>query len=87
MMEWAAGLVTACVVLMVAYVSALAARQQRSERLALFQLVCGQPSERVRALAATPKGRIDAIRALREETGVDVKQAVAVVDALRQSTR
>jgi hypothetical protein len=40
------------------------------------------PSDRVRHLAADPKGRIAAMKAYREETGADLPDAKSVVDAL-----
>ena len=41
-----------------------------------------EPSQRVKDLAVMPGKKIEAIRALREETGVDLKQATQIVDSL-----
>ena len=42
-----------------------------------------EPSERVKALAKTAKTRIAAIKAYREQTGLGLKEAKAVIDGLR----
>jgi len=41
-----------------------------------------EPSEDVRALAKDPKTRIKAIKLFRQQTGLSLKDAVAVIDAL-----
>ena len=42
-----------------------------------------EPSDRVRTLALQPSQRIEAIRAYRQETGADVRAAVAMIDSLK----
>jgi ribosomal protein L7/L12 len=42
----------------------------------------GPPSDRVKALAADPKRKIDAIRLYRRETGADLRQAKAMVESI-----
>lgn len=42
-----------------------------------------EPSAEVRALAADPKRRIEAIKAYRRQTGLGLKDAVAVIDKLQ----
>jgi hypothetical protein len=46
-----------------------------------------QPSARVRALAVDTQTRTEAIRAYREESGADVREAVRVVDQLPEAGR
>jgi ribosomal protein L7/L12 len=41
-----------------------------------------EPSEKVKALASQPGGRIEAIKAYRQQTGAGLKEAKAVVDKL-----
>jgi hypothetical protein len=49
--------------------------------------VLAEPSEIVRHLAIQPRGKIEAIRAYREQTGVDVKRARQVVERLAAVSR
>ena len=42
-----------------------------------------EPSAKVRELASLPAMRVEAIKAYREQTGLDLKAAKAVVDRLR----
>ena len=41
-----------------------------------------EPSQRVKDLAVMPEKKVEAIRALREEMGLDLKEAVRTVDSL-----
>ena len=70
---------------LVVYVSRLTGRLQQLERSTRTLLQSLTPSNRVRELAADPKTRIEAMRAFREEAGVDVRVAKAVVDSLADS--
>jgi hypothetical protein len=70
-----------CIV-MLAYVSFLGSRLRKVEASNRILLQNLGPSERVRRLAADPGNRIEAMRAFREETGADVRAAIAVIDAL-----
>lgn len=45
------------------------------------------PSDRVKTLAATPGSQVEAIRALREEMGLDVKAARKIVKSLAAQAR
>ncbi len=49
--------------------------------------VLAEPSEQVRHLAIQPRSKIEAIKAYREQTGVDVKRAREVVERLAASGR
>jgi ribosomal protein L7/L12 len=42
-----------------------------------------EPSQKVRQLAADPKGLIEAIRTYRQESGADLRRAKEVVEGLR----
>ncbi|HEY3784627.1 MAG TPA: hypothetical protein VGL55_05055 [Steroidobacteraceae bacterium] len=44
-----------------------------------------EPFERVKTLAQQPAQRIEAIRAYRQETGAELRTAVAVIDSLKSS--
>lgn len=44
------------------------------------------PSQRVKDLAMMPGKKVEAVRALREETGLGLKEAVRIVDALKAET-
>jgi hypothetical protein len=76
--------VLALLAILIVYVSILAGRLQQLERSTRILLQNVVPSERVRALAADPNGRIEAMRAFREETGVNVKVAQAVIGSLER---
>jgi ribosomal protein L7/L12 len=39
-----------------------------------------EPSERVKQIAANPRKKIEAIRAFREETGLGLKEAKAIIE-------
>ena len=45
------------------------------------------PSNHVIALAADPKQRIEAIRAYRQQTGADIKAAVAMIDKIASDAK
>lgn len=46
-----------------------------------------EPSQKVRELAGTPGKKIEAIRALREEMGLDLKEAKRIIDSLESQER
>ena len=46
-----------------------------------------EPSDRVRDLAVNPKSHIAAIKAYREQSGLGLKEAKAVVDGLSRAPR
>jgi len=62
-------------------------RETLSGRRGAQPPVATEPSARVKELSATPGKRVEAIRALRAETGLDVREAVQIVDALRAQAR
>ena len=72
---------------LVAYMSLLGTRIKRLERGQRALLEGLAPSGRVRDLAVKPGGKMEAMRALRDESGVDVRVAEAVVDALAAQDR
>jgi hypothetical protein len=43
----------------------------------------GEASDRVKTLALQPSQRIEAIRVYREETGADLRAAMAMIDSLK----
>jgi ribosomal protein L7/L12 len=43
-----------------------------------------EPSEKVKALARMPGSKVAAIKAYRQETGLDLKEAKAVIDKLAE---
>lgn len=49
--------------------------------------VLSEPSDAVQALARGAGSRVEAIKAYREETGVDVRRAILVIDRLASSRR
>jgi ribosomal protein L7/L12 len=58
-----------------------------SRHLGLVGEAGSAPSERVRGLAADRGRYVEALKAYREETGADLKQAQRVVDPLRAGAR
>ena len=80
-----------------AYIShELARRTSQLERM-LFAIakkldvpwsyVPGPPSQRVRDLAQDRKKKVEAIKAYREETGAELKEALEVIDQLRSQRK
>jgi hypothetical protein len=49
--------------------------------------VLAEPSEKVKNLAIRPDSKVEAIKAYREQTGVDVKRAIEVVERLASGGR
>ena len=69
------------------YVSRLARRTKQLERATRVLLGNNAPSDRVKTLALLPGQRIEAIRTFRQESGLDVRDAMAVVDSLGATSK
>lgn len=62
-------------------------REKLSGQMGAQLPLATEPSARVKELSATPGKRVEAIRALRAETALGVREAVQIVDALRAQAR
>jgi ribosomal protein L7/L12 len=58
-----------------------------SRQLGLVDAAGSEPSERVQRLLADRGRYVEALKAYREETGADLKEARRVIDPLRASAR
>ena len=59
------------------------ALERLSRHIGALPPLTAEPSQRVKELAVMPGRKIEAIRALREEMGVDLKQATQIVESLK----